>query len=120
VLVVPLLVWGAGGGIAGAPVMAVAMNVTDKSHAGMVAGTISSLASIGAGIGTAALGAVYGMWAGAQPSPNSIAAATTAVLSCSAVLAILTGAAVLAMINRRALVAAIGIAGVAPTPRPLR
>jgi MFS family permease len=120
VLVVPLLVWGAGGGIAGAPVMAVAMNVTDKSHAGMVAGMISGLASIGAGIGTAALGAVYGMWAGAQPSPNSIAAATAVVLSCSAVLAVLTGAAVLAMINRRALIAASGSRGVAPNPRPLR
>ncbi|MFD0888897.1 MFS transporter, partial [Streptosporangium algeriense] len=58
-LTVPLLVWGIGGGIAGAPVMAVAMNVTDKRRAGMVAGTITSLASIGAGIGTAVLGAVY-------------------------------------------------------------
>ncbi|WP_343952371.1 MFS transporter [Nonomuraea longicatena] len=58
-LAVPLLVWGIGGGIAGAPVMAVAMNVTDKRQAGMVAGTITSLASIGAGIGTALLGAVY-------------------------------------------------------------
>ncbi|MER5627907.1 MFS transporter [Streptosporangium sp. NPDC002544] len=58
-LTVPLLIWGIGGGIAGAPVMAVAMNVTDKERAGMVAGTITSLASIGAGIGTAVLGAVY-------------------------------------------------------------
>ncbi|NBE93973.1 MFS transporter [Nonomuraea sp. KC401] len=58
-LTIPLLIWGVGGGIAGAPVMAVAMNVTDKEHAGMVAGTITSLASIGAGIGTAVLGAVY-------------------------------------------------------------
>jgi EmrB/QacA subfamily drug resistance transporter len=58
-LAVPLLVWGIGGGLAGAPVMAVAMNVTDKRRAGMVAGTITSLASIGAGIGTAVLGAVY-------------------------------------------------------------
>lgn len=58
-LAIPLLIWGIGGGIAGAPVMAVAMNVTDKQRAGMVAGTITSLASIGAGIGTAILGAVY-------------------------------------------------------------
>ncbi|MDP9843450.1 MFS transporter [Streptosporangium lutulentum] len=58
-LTLPLLIWGIGGGIAGAPVMAVAMNVTDKDRAGMVAGTITSLASIGAGIGTAVLGLVY-------------------------------------------------------------
>ncbi|MGB3444637.1 MAG: MFS transporter [Actinophytocola sp.] len=58
-LAFPLLVWGTGGGIAGAPVMAVAMNVTDKERAGMVAGTITSLASIGAGIGTAVLGVLY-------------------------------------------------------------
>lgn len=58
-LTVPLLIWGIGGGIAGAPVMAVAMNITDKERAGMVAGTITSLASIGAGIGTAVLGAIY-------------------------------------------------------------
>ena len=58
-LAFPLLLWGTGGGIAGAPVMAVAMNVTDKERAGMVAGTITSLASIGAGLGTAVLGAVY-------------------------------------------------------------
>ncbi|MCG5217706.1 MFS transporter [Streptosporangium sp. KLBMP 9127] len=58
-LTIPLIIWGIGGGIAGAPVMAVAMNVTDKERAGMVAGMITSLASIGAGIGTAVLGAVY-------------------------------------------------------------
>jgi len=58
-LTVPLVVWAVGGGIPGAPAMAVAMNVTDKARAGMVAGTITSLASIGAGIGTAVLGVVY-------------------------------------------------------------
>ncbi|MER6943828.1 MFS transporter [Nonomuraea sp. NPDC000554] len=82
-LAVPLLVWGIGGGIAGAPVMAVAMNVTDKQRAGMVAGTITSLASIGAGIGTAVLGAIYttriaGIVAAGPPLP---AASREAVLA---------------------------------------
>ncbi|MEU5844830.1 DHA2 family efflux MFS transporter permease subunit [Saccharopolyspora shandongensis] len=58
-LVFPLLLWGTGGGIAGAPIFAVAMNVTDKQRSGMVAGTMTSLASIGAGIGTAVLGVLY-------------------------------------------------------------
>lgn len=58
-LAFPLLVWGTGGGIAGVPVMAVAMNVTDRQRSGMVAGTITSLASIGAGVGTAVLGVLY-------------------------------------------------------------
>ncbi|MCF6468548.1 MFS transporter [Nonomuraea sp. MG754425] len=85
-LIVPLLIWGVGGGIAGAPVMAVAMNVTDTERAGMVAGTITSLASIGAGIGTAVLGAVYtariaDVIATASPLP---AAAREAVLSAAA------------------------------------
>ena len=102
VLVAPLLVWGAGGGIAGVSVT-VAINVTDKRYAGMVAGTVSSLASIGAGIGTAALGAVYGTWAGEHPSPESIAPATAAVLTCSAVLAVLTMVVVMAMLSKRAL-----------------
>ncbi|GGT17119.1 MFS transporter [Nonomuraea spiralis] len=82
-LTIPLLVWGIGGGIAGAPVMAVAMNVTDKQRAGMVAGTITGLASAGAGIGTAVLGAVYttriaGVVAAGPPLP---AAAREAVLA---------------------------------------
>ncbi|ONI76443.1 MFS transporter [Actinosynnema sp. ALI-1.44] len=58
-LAVPLLIWGLGGGIAGAPVMSVAMNVVDKQRAGMVGGTVTSLASIGGGVGTAVLGVLY-------------------------------------------------------------
>ncbi|MGH8965605.1 MAG: MFS transporter, partial [Actinomycetes bacterium] len=100
-LVGPLLVWGTGGGLAGAPVFAVAMNVTEKRHAGMVAGTISSLASIGAGIGTAGLGVVYGSAVGAPPAPESIATATALVLTCSAALAVLATVAVLILISKR-------------------
>lgn len=44
-LVAPLLAWGAGGGIAGAPVTAVAVRVTAPERVGMVAGTVSTLAS---------------------------------------------------------------------------
>ncbi|MEV4250181.1 MFS transporter [Streptosporangium canum] len=85
-LTIPLLIWGIGGGIAGAPVMAVAMNVTDRERAGMVAGTITSLASIGAGIGTAVLGAIYttriaGVVAAGPPLP---AASREAVLAAAA------------------------------------
>ncbi|MBP2327044.1 EmrB/QacA subfamily drug resistance transporter [Kibdelosporangium banguiense] len=58
-LALPLLIWGFGGGVAGAPVMSVAMNVVDKQRAGMVGGTVTSLASIGGGVGTAVLGVLY-------------------------------------------------------------
>lgn len=63
-LLVPPLAWGAGGGIAGAPVMAVAVQVTAPERVGMVAGTVSTLASLGAGVGTAALGAVFALHGG--------------------------------------------------------
>ncbi|MGW0484166.1 MFS transporter [Nonomuraea sp. NPDC003214] len=103
-LTIPLLVWGVGGGIAGAPVMAVAMNVTDRQRAGMVSGTITSLASIGAGIGTAVLGAVYttriaGLTAG--PREAAVASGASAVLYGCAGLAIITMVLVLALIPRR-------------------
>jgi DNA-binding transcriptional ArsR family regulator len=49
----PLLIGGAGGGIAGAAVMAVVMNVTDKERAGMVSGTIISLAALTEALGVA-------------------------------------------------------------------
>ncbi|MER6514644.1 MFS transporter [Nonomuraea sp. NPDC001636] len=102
-LTLPLLIWGIGGGIAGAPVMAVAMNVTDKARAGMVAGTITSLASIGAGIGTAVLGAVYtSRTAGAAaPAEAAIASGASTVLYCSAGLAVIAVALVLPLISTR-------------------
>lgn len=102
-LTLPLLVWGIGGGLAGAPVMAVAMNVTDKAHAGMVAGTITSLASIGAGIGTAALGVVYEARIDAvgAATPEAVAAGASAVLAGSAILAVATIVAVLVLIGPR-------------------
>lgn len=90
-LVAPLLLWGAGGGIAGVPVMAVAMAVVPKERAGMVAGVISSLAAIGAGVGTAALGAVFA------------GAGAAAVLATSAGLAVLTTLAVLGLVRMPAL-----------------
>ncbi|TDC76860.1 MFS transporter [Streptomyces hainanensis] len=102
-LVPPLLVWGVGGGIAGAPVMAVAMNVTDRARAGMVAGTITSLASIGAGVGTAVLGAVYESRLGPDeagaPSPAAVAEGAATVLACAGVLAAATAALALPLIG---------------------
>jgi EmrB/QacA subfamily drug resistance transporter len=105
-LVFPLLIWGIGGGLAGAPVMAVAMNATDKKHAGMASGTIISLASIGAGLGTAVLGAVYQRRlahaaATGLPTDEAVAAAGQAALFCSAALAAATIVAVLALLNTR-------------------
>jgi len=102
-LVAPLLIWGAGGGMTGAPVFAVAMDATAGERAGMVAGTISTLASIGAGIGTAALGLVHHAWAGPQPDAGSIAAGTAAVLVSSGVLALVATTAVLLLIGGRTL-----------------
>ncbi|BDH70185.1 MFS transporter [Streptomyces sp. PLM4] len=105
-LALPLLVWGTGGGIAGAPVMAVAMNVTGRDRAGMVSGTITSLASIGAGLGTAALGVLYasrlnGAGSGGTRAPEAVASAAATVLYTSAALATLTLAAVLILISPR-------------------
>ncbi|MFE7138698.1 MFS transporter [Streptomyces sp. NPDC057644] len=86
-LLVPLLAWGAGGGTAGAPVMAVAVRVTDPERVGMVAGTVSTLASLGAGVGTAALGAVFAQHGG-QGAP-AVTEGARAVLGTSAALAVL-------------------------------
>ncbi|MGW6695069.1 MFS transporter [Rhodococcus sp. NPDC054953] len=99
VLLVPLLAWGAGGGIAGAPVMAVAVNVTAPERVGMVAGSVSALASIGAGVGTAALGAVYTLYGGADP--QAVTDGTRAVLTASALLSALAVATTLLLINPR-------------------
>ncbi|MFC8697603.1 MFS transporter [Streptomyces parvus] len=86
VLVVPLLAWGAGGGIAGAPVMAVAVRVTAPERVGMVAGTVSTLASLGAGVGTAALGAVFALRGGSGAA--AVTDGARAVLAVSAALAV--------------------------------
>ncbi len=83
----PLLAWGAGGGIAGAPVMAVAVQVTEPERVGMVAGAVSTLASLGAGVGTAALGAVFALHGGAGTGSRAVADGTRAVLTVSAALA---------------------------------
>ncbi|TYR65947.1 MFS transporter [Streptomyces parvus] len=85
-LVVPLLAWGAGGGIAGAPVMAVAVRVTAPERVGMVAGTVSTLASLGAGVGTAALGAVFALRGGS--GAEAVTDGARAVLAVSAALAV--------------------------------
>ncbi|MFB7480155.1 MFS transporter [Streptomyces anulatus] len=86
VLLVPLLAWGAGGGIAGAPVMAVAVQVTAPERVGMVAGTVATLASLGAGVGTAALGAVFTLHGG--HGAQAVTDGARAVLGVSAVLAV--------------------------------
>ncbi|MFF7609082.1 MFS transporter [Streptomyces parvulus] len=83
----PLLAWGAGGGIAGAPVMAVAVQVTEPERVGMVAGTVSTLASLGAGVGTAALGAIFALRSGTGSDSQAVADGTRAVLTASAALA---------------------------------
>ncbi|MEU6248179.1 MFS transporter [Glycomyces sp. NPDC047010] len=98
-LLAPLLAWGAGGGIAGAPVMAVAVNVTEPERVGMVAGTVSTLASIGAGVGTAALGAVYARTGGTDP--QAVADGVRAVLAVGAVLAVLAVVTTLVLIDPR-------------------
>ncbi|MFE7616991.1 hypothetical protein [Streptomyces sp. NPDC057496] len=46
------------------PVMAVAVRVTEPERVGMVSGTTSALASRGAGVGTAALGAIFTLHTG--------------------------------------------------------
>jgi predicted MFS family arabinose efflux permease len=103
-LVVPLLIWGVGGGLAGAPVMAVAMNAAGPERAGMAAGAVVSLASIGAGIGAAVLGAVYqARLARAEDASTAEAAvaAGRAVMFCSAGLAAVSIVIVLALVNSR-------------------
>ncbi|WP_097878628.1 MFS transporter [Streptomyces sp. ms184] len=85
-LVVPLLAWGAGGGIAGAPVMAVAVRVTAPERVGMVAGTVSTLASLGAGVGTAALGSVFALSGG--DGAQAVTDGARTVLAVSAALAV--------------------------------
>lgn len=99
VLLVPLLAWGAGGGIAGAPVMAVAINVTAPQRVGMVAGTASTLASVGAGIGTGILGAIFALYGGSGRQATTDG--TQAVLTASAALSVLAVITTLTLISPR-------------------
>ena len=120
-LAFPLLVWGLGGGLAGAPVMAVAMNAAGTERAGMASGTIVTLASIGGGIGTAMLGAVYQSRLAAfddTASAEAIAAAARAVLLCSAGLAAFAAITTLALINRHTMPAAGGGRPTRAKPQP--
>lgn len=98
-LLVPLLAWGAGGGIAGAPVMAVAVQVAPPERVGMVAGTVATLASLGAGVGTAALGAVFTLHGGQDT--QAVTDGTQAVLASSAVLAALAVLTTVTLISPR-------------------
>lgn len=65
--------------------MAVAVRVTAPERVGMVAGTVSTLASLGAGVGTAALGAVFALRGG--PGAEAVTDGARAVLGVSAALA---------------------------------
>ncbi|MFI6284702.1 MFS transporter [Streptomyces sp. NPDC051018] len=98
-LLVPLLAWGAGGGIAGAPVMAVAVQVTEPERVGMVAGTVATLASLGAGIGTAALGAVFTLHGGQDG--QAVTDGARAVLGVSAALAVFATLSTVVLISPR-------------------
>lgn len=95
----PLLAWGAGGGIAGAPVMAVAVQVTEPERVGMVAGTVATLASLGAGVGTAALGAIFTLHDSTGAGGQAVADGTRAVLTVSAVLAFIAVLTTLVLIH---------------------
>ncbi|MFJ4276166.1 MFS transporter [Streptomyces coelicoflavus] len=97
----PLLAWGAGGGIAGAPVMAVAVQVTEPERVGMVAGTVSTLASLGAGVGTAALGAIFTLHDGTGTGSQAVTDGTRAALTVSAVLAFTAVLTTLVLIHPR-------------------
>ncbi|MEU8744900.1 MFS transporter [Streptomyces sp. BPPL-273] len=99
VLLLPLLAWGAGGGIAGAPVMAVAVRVTAPERVGMVAGTVSTLASLGAGVGTAALGTIFTLNGG--HGDQAVTDGARAVLGASAALAVLAVLTTITLIDPR-------------------
>ncbi|KUF15132.1 MFS transporter [Streptomyces silvensis] len=98
-LLLPLLAWGAGGGIAGAPVMAVAVRVTAPERVGMVAGTVSTLASLGAGIGTAALGVVFTLHGG--DGSRAVTGGARAVMGTSAALAAVAVLSTITLIHPR-------------------
>ncbi|MFE4668237.1 MFS transporter [Streptomyces sp. NPDC056716] len=100
-LVLPLLAWGAGGGLAGAPVMAVAVRVTAPERIGMVAGTVSTLASLGAGVGTAALGAVFARYGGTGTGGQEVTDGTRAVLTAAGLLAFTAVLTTVALIHPR-------------------
>ncbi|MCX4831858.1 MFS transporter [Streptomyces sp. NBC_01016] len=98
-LLLPLLAWGAGGGVAGAPVMAVAVRVTAPERVGMVAGTVSTLASLGAGVGTAALGAIFTLHGGHDS--QAVTDGAQAVLGASAALAVVAVLTTVTLIDPR-------------------
>ncbi|WP_097986741.1 MFS transporter [Streptomyces sp. f150] len=114
-LVVPLLAWGAGGGIAGAPVMAVAVRVTAPERVGMVAGTVSTLASLGAGVGTAALGSVFALSGG--DGAQAVTDGTRTVLAVSAALAVVAVITAVTLVGPRRVPARVP-AGVGGEPAP--
>ncbi|WP_369691444.1 MFS transporter [Streptomyces sp. PTY087I2] len=113
-LVVPLLAWGAGGGIAGAPVMAVAVRVKAPERVGMVAGTVSTLASLGAGVGTAALGAVYALRGGS--GAEAVTDGARAVLAVSAALAVVAVLTTVTLVSPRRVPATEPASAPAPAP----
>ncbi|MFD5193375.1 MFS transporter [Streptomyces sp. NPDC058357] len=98
-LLLPLLAWGAGGGVAGAPAMVVALRVTAPERVGMVAGTVATLASLGAGVGTAALGAVFTRHGGHDS--QAVTEGARAVLGVSAALAVVAVLTTIALIDPR-------------------
>lgn len=102
-LAVPLLLWGFGGGLAGAPVMSVAMNVVAQEQTGMVSGAVTTLAAIGAGVGTATLGVLYKNPVDAQGAADG----ASAVLFASSALAVATTAVVVVLIRSAELTRAI-------------
>lgn len=66
--------------------MAVAVRVTAPERVGMVAGAVSTLASLGAGVGTAALGSVFALSGG--DGAQAVTDGTRTVLAVSAALAV--------------------------------
>ncbi|MFJ9553987.1 hypothetical protein ACIRPH_09230 [Nocardiopsis sp. NPDC101807] len=76
-----------------------AVNITAPERVGMVAGSVSTLASVGAGIGTAALGAVYTLYGGADR--EAVTGGVQAVLTVSALLSGLAVATTLILISPR-------------------
>ncbi|MES9506636.1 hypothetical protein ABWJ92_09470 [Streptomyces sp. NPDC000609] len=98
-LLLPLLARGAGGGVAGAPVMAVAVRGTAPERVGMAAGTVATLASLCAGVGTAALGAVFARHGGHDS--QDVTDGARAVLGVSAALAVVAVLTTVALIDPR-------------------
>lgn len=92
--------------------MAVAVRVTAPERVGMVAGTVSTLASLGAGVGTAALGAVFALSGGA--TARAVTNGTRAVLGVSAALAVVAVLTTVTLLGPRRVPAGGAVA--VPTP----